>query len=386
MKSSFLTLLFYIGVLFLPSLIHAQGPTLMQEKAEVVKAQVVDISVEEQRTIPGTDVIGTFQTIQAKILEGTQTGKVISFTDDYLKLEKGEVFYLNHTTEGQSGIEMYGEMDVYRMPTILLFTAIFVILVLLIGGLQGLRGLASLIGSLLLIAFVLLPGIIHGYSPVLVSIAVSSIIIVLGSYITHGFNKTTSSAVLGMIVTVLFTAALAFWAVHMGKFTGQGSEESVYLILNSSGHINVLGILLGGIMIGVLGVLYDVSIGQAISVEELHHIAPHIPRRKIYTRAIRVGREHIGALVNTLAIAYVGTSLPLLLLFYQTGASVEQIVNKEVFAAEIIRTLVGSIGLVMAVPITTLLAVLMLVKVKKTEDKEVIKREAEALKHAEHHH
>ncbi|MDB5194513.1 MAG: hypothetical protein JWN50_527 [Parcubacteria group bacterium] len=380
------SLISLVSFLFIsPLFAHAQA-TIIQDKAEVVKAQVVHITKEENRIIPGTDTPGTFQTIQAKILEGTQTGKVVTFTDDYLNLAKGEIFYLNHTTEGQSGIEMYGEMDVYRIPTILLFTFIFVALVLLIGGIQGLRGLLSLIGSLLLITFVLLPGILHGYPPVLVSIAVSSVIIVLGSYITHGFNKTTSSAVLGMIITVLFTAGLAFWAVHMGKFTGQGSDEAVYLILNSRGHIDVIGILLGGIMIGVLGVLYDVSIGQAISVEELHHIAPHIPRSKIYTRAIRIGREHIGALVNTLAIAYVGASLPLLLLFYQTDSSISQVMSREVFASEIIRTLVGSIGLVMAVPITTFLAVIMLVKVQKTNDTEVIHKEAEALKHAEHHH
>ena len=106
----------------------------------------------------------------------------------------------------------------------------------------------------------------------------------------------------------------------------------------------------------------------------------------IYTRAIRIGREHIGALVNTLAIAYVGASLPLLLLFYQTSASISQSISKEVIASEIVRTLVGSIGLVMAVPITTLLAVIILMKVPKTSDKETIEKEAEALKHFEHHH
>jgi len=140
-------------------------------------------------------------------------------------------------------------------------------------------------------------------------------------------------------------------------------------------------------MIGLLGVLYDVAIGQAISVEELHHIAPHIPRRNIYLRSLRIGREHIGALVNTLAIAYVGASLPLLLLFSQSSGSFLELANREVFATEILRTLIGSIGLVLAVPITTLLAVWILIK-KPREDvsTEKLEKEKHALEHFEHHH
>lgn len=378
--------LFAIMFFVLPIISHAQDGDMVPDQTEIVKARVVSITSEVKEVIPGTDTTGTYQTIEAQILEGLEKGKTISFTDDYLKLSAGDVFYLNHTIDAGTGRETYAEMDIYRLPTLILFAFIFVVLVLLIGGVQGLRGLLSLIGGFILILFVLLPAILHGYSPILVSIAVSSVIIVLGSYITHGFNRTTSSAVLGMILTVLATGALAYWAVHMGKFTGYGSEESVYITMNSRGSINLIGLLLGGIMIGVLGVLYDVAIGQAISVEELHHIAPHIPRKRIYSRALRIGREHIGALVNTLAIAYVGASLPLLLLFYQTSTSPIQIINKEIVSAEIIRILVGSIGLVLAVPITTFLAVLILVKVKTADDPSVLEKESETVDHFEHHH
>ena len=157
-----------------------------------------------------------------------------------------------------------------------------------------------------------------------------------------------------MIITVIITGLLAFAAVHFGKLTGFDSESAIYLNLNSRGQIDIVGILLGGIMIGLLGVLYDVAIGQAISVEELHRIAPHVERRKIFTRALRIGREHIGALVNTLAIAYVGASLSLLLLFTQSSMEFSVPINKEIFATENIRILIGSFGLVLAVPITTM--------------------------------
>ncbi|HVS79751.1 MAG TPA: YibE/F family protein [Candidatus Paceibacterota bacterium] len=363
-----------------------ESGTVVPDTVEVVKARVIDIQKEEEQVIPGTDTPGLFQTIEAEILEGSQKGKIVTFTDDYLHLQKGDIFYLNHTVQTMDGIETYAEMDAYRMPTIYLFGGMFVLLVLLIGGMQGLRGLASLTGSLLLIFFVLIPGIIGGLSPVLVSVVVSAVIIIVGSYITHGFNKTTSSAVVGMIITVLFTGALAYWAVHMGRLTGYGTDESVYVTLNSRGKIDILGVLLGGMMIGFLGILYDVAIGQAISVEELHHIAPHVEKKRIYSRALRIGREHIGALVNTLAIAYVGASLPLLIVYAQSSTPISQIANREVFATEIIRTFVGSIGLVLAVPITTFLAVMILVKRRGAADKEIIHEEREALKHYEHHH
>jgi uncharacterized membrane protein len=305
-----------------------------------------------------------------------------------LSLTKGEVFYLTHTTNGLDGRDMYAVSEPYRLGAVLFFVILFIILVLIFGGLQGIRGLVSLGGSLILILYVLLPGILNGYSPILMSLGVSALIIIVGSYITHGFNKTTTSAVIGMIVTVLFTGVLAYVAVHTTRLSGFSNEEAVYLNFDTRGSIDFVGLLLGGILIGLLGVLYDVSIGQAISVEELHHIAPHLPRKTIFKRAIRIGREHIGALVNTLAIAYVGVSLPLLLLYLKSSdLSIGLAINREIFATEIIRTMIGSTGLVLAVPITTFIAVWMLMKMNNVEvPPEKLEKEQEALEHFEHHH
>jgi uncharacterized membrane protein len=191
-----------------------------------------------------------------------------------------------------------------------------------------------------------------------------------------------------MIFTVIVTGIMAYFAVHVSRLTGVTGDEAIYLNFNTRGGIDLVGVLMGGIMIGLLGVLYDVSIGQAISVEELHKIAPHIGRWEIYKRAIRIGREHIGALVNTLAIAYVGASLPLLLLFYSSSdSSFLLMVNREVFATEIIRILIGSIGLVLAVPITTILAVYMLIKKnRKNFSDEVLQKEEVNLEHFQHTH
>ncbi len=356
------------------------------DKIEIVKAQVLSTENKGMQNLTGLDVSSPNQTITAQILEGESRGKTVVFDNDYIQLKKGDIFYLNHTTYLDTGQEVFSVEDSYRLPVLYFFILLFILLVIFIGGVQGVRGLLSLIGSFALIIYVLLPAILHGYSPVFVSIVVSSLIVILGSFITHGFNKTTSSAVLGMILTIIATGAMAYFAVYFSKFSGYSSEEAVFLNLNARGHIDIIGVLIGGIMIGLLGVLYDVAIGQAISVEELHHIAPHISKKKIFQRSMRIGREHIGALVNTLAIAYVGASLPLLLLFSTPPVNITMTLNREIFAAEIIRILIGSIGLVLAVPITTLLATIMLVKTQKLEDVSVLKKENEAIAHYEHHH
>ncbi len=380
-----------LGMLFalcLVSPVLVQAQELIQDKVDIIRAKVLEIVKEEVKNVPGTDIRSQNQTIKVEILEGNEKGKQLTVDNDYLNLDVGEVFYLRHQYGGMDGTNYYSVDEPYRLPHVLILVALFIIAIFVFGGIQGVRGLVSLVGSFLLIMYVLLPGILHGYSPLLVTIGVSSLIIIVGSYITHGFNKTTSSAVLGMVITVIITGLLAVWAVHFTRLSGFGSEEVTYLNLNTRGTLDVIGLLLGGIMIGLLGVLYDVAIGQAISVEELIRIAPHVPKKTIYQRAIRIGREHIGALVNTLAIAYVGASLPLLLLFVQTStSSLANIANREIFATEIVRTMIGSIGLILAVPITTFVAVWLLMSTKKNNvSQEKLQQEQEALEHAGHHH
>lgn len=379
------------SIFLLPGFLVAQTGELIPDKVETMKARVLEIIKQETKNVPGTDVASHFQTIQVKILDGSEAGKAVTIENDYLNLKKGDVFYLIHTTNSVDGKDYYSVSEPYRLPVVLFLLVLFVILVFVFGGIQGVRGLVSLIGSLVLILYVLLPGILHGFSPVLMSLAVSALIIIVGSYVTHGFNKTTSSAVVGMIVTILFTGLLAYIAVYAGRLTGFSDDEAVYLNFDTRGSIDFVGLLLGGMLIGLLGVLYDVAIGQAISVEELNRIAPHISRKTIYTRAVRIGREHIGALVNTLAIAYVGVSLPLLLLYVNSvDAPIGLTLNREIFATEIIRTMVGSIGLVIAVPITTFISVLILMRNKDNKKPNItaeeIEREKHALEHFEHHH
>ena len=358
-------LLLVVAVFYSSGLDIVQAQELVPDVTETVKARVVQILGEEEREIPGTTVTSSVQTIHVEILEGSEEGKMVTVENDFLNLREGEVFYLIHTTNAVDGSEYYSVSEPYRLPTLGVLTALFIGVVVFFGGRQGMRGLLSLTMSLLFIVFLLLPAVLKGYSPIWVSIGVSSLIIGIGSYVTHGFSKMTTTAVIGMVGTIVLTGILAQVAIALTRLSGFASDESVYLHLNVAGSIDMSGLLLGGILIGTLGVLYDAAIGQAVAVEELTAANTALSRGTIYMRALRMGREHIGALVNTLAIAYVGVSLPLLLLFYGFGSeSILVTLNREIFAGEIVRTLVGSIGIILAVPITTAVAVRMLVRGK----------------------
>ena len=347
-----------------PFVTHAQE--LVPDTISVGKARVLEMTNQHDTVIPGTDTPATVQTLKIEVLEGPDKGQTPTFENNFTQLKEGDIFYVRHISNPLDATDHWTVSDAYRLDLLIWLGILFLMLLFVFGGVQGIRGLLSLAGSLILIFYILLPGILSGYSPILVSIGVASLIIIAGSYVTHGFTKTTSAAVIGMLITVSITGALAYTVVHMGHFSGYGSEESIYLNFNTQGGIDMLGLLFGGIMIGLLGVLYDIAISQAIAVEEIFLAGTHMSRVDIYKRAIRIGREHIGALVNTLAIAYVGVALPLLLLLTQTysgSASLSSVLNSELFATEIVRILVGSIGLILAVPITTFVAVWMLSKV-----------------------
>ncbi|MDQ3076327.1 MAG: YibE/F family protein [bacterium] len=343
---------------FYPTFLGAQE--LVEDKVEVVKAQVVEVLSQKKQTIPGVSIESTSQTITVKILEGEKTGESVTIENDYIMLEPGDRFFLYHSVDAIDGRETYSVRDIDRRPVIFFFIALFVAVVLLFSGKQGVRSLIGLAGSFFVILYVLIPGLLAGYPPILTSIIVATVILFLAIYFTHGFNRVSTVAFTGTVLAVILTGTLAYIGVSLARFTGFATEEAFYLNLNTRGTLDFTGLLLGGIMIGVLGVLDDIAVTQAAVVRELYSSAAHLSRKEVYRKALSVGKEHVGALVNTLALAYTGASLPLLLLFSSANTSMSNVINQEVFATEIIRTVVGSIGLILTVPITTLLAVYLL--------------------------
>lgn len=352
------SLIFPAPILAQEATTTTDGYPLVQEQ-RLMKARVLEASASREKRVEGTDIVTDTQTLKIEVLEGADAGKIVTFENDFTQLANGDVFYVRHIVGGFD-LETWSVSDPYRLNILIGIGIIFLILVCLFGGWQGVRGLAALAGSLVLIFYLLLPGIHSGGSPILVSLGVASLTILVGSYVTHGFTRTTSAAVLGMLATIIVTGIATYLAIDLAQLSGFTSEHNAYLNFASGGSIDMIGLLFGAIMIGLLGVLYDSAIGQAVAVEELYTAGKDYSRTQVYRRALRIGREHIGALVNTLAIAYVGASLPLLLLLKDATASPLYILNGEIFATEIIRILMSSIGIVLAVPLTTLIAVAML--------------------------
>ncbi len=350
-------LIIFVALGLEPNTVSAQE--LFNEHQGLYRGRVVEILDQENREIPGTDAEHLVQTIRAEILTGPQAGRIVTMENDYLELKTNDRFYLNLNVY-MDGSEIYTVNNIDRLDALVWLAVMFILAVIVFGGWQGARSLLALGGSFLVIFYVLIPGLLQDWDPLLTSLAVASGILFAAIFFTHGFNRESAVAYTGTMIAVLLSGLLALLAVRGSRLSGLASDESVYLNLNTGGTLDFTGLLLGAIIIGVLGILDDIAVTQAAVVAELFDSNKEMTRREAYRRALRVGREHVGALVNTLVLAYTGASLPILLYFYQSSASPGATLNSELFATEIVRSIIGSIGLILTVPIVTLLAVIYL--------------------------
>jgi len=233
----------------------------------------------------------------------------------------------------------------------------FVGLGIIFGRKHGLSALLGLGVSLAILAYFIVPQIIQGRDPLLVSLVGSYSIAFLSIVVAHGIKKRTLVALVSTFITLGAAAGFAILFVSAARLFGTGTEEAVLLQLGPLEDINIQGLLLGGILIGTLGVLDDITTAQAAAIDELKKANPSLDFRALYRHGIDIGREHIAALINTLVLAYAAVSLPMFLLFslYRTQP-IWVVLSSDRVAEEIIRTLVGSSALILAVPITTVLA------------------------------
>lgn len=251
----------------------------------------------------------------------------------------------------------YSVADVNRRFPMALLAGIFAVAVVVVGRLRGVMALVALAISFLILNFFILPAILQGSNPLLVAVIGSSAIMLIALYLCHGLSARTSVAVLGTLISLVLIGVLGSLFIGWAALGGN-TDDNTGLIHGLYPSIDMSGLLLAGIIIGSLGVLDDVTVTQTSAVWELHEANPTIGWRGLYRAGIRIGRDHIASVVNTLVLAYAGAALPLLLLFSIAQSSVGTVANSELVAEEIVRTLVGSIGLVASVPVTTLLAAL----------------------------
>jgi uncharacterized membrane protein len=280
-------------------------------------------------------------------------------------LQVGETVLLEHPPEDVPGAP-YGFYDRIRAPSLFTLALIFSVLVVLLG---RLRGFASLIGLAMSIAILLtfvIPAILEGTSPVLVASVGAGAIGFIVLYLAHGFSGLTSVAVLGTLSGVAITLVLSLIWTPVAKLTGLASESAI-VVQAVGADIDLAGLLLAGIVIGALGAIDDVAVTQASTVWELRSADPELSSTRLFRAGMRVGRDHVGSIVNTLALAYAGASLPLLILFQLSEQPLGQLVGSEIVATEIVRTLIGSIGLVAAMPVTTWLAAFVVAREAPTQ-------------------
>lgn len=258
-------------------------------------------------------------------------------------------------TTDTSGATSYYYSDYERRPVLGVLAAAFAILVVLVARWRGLGAIAGLLLTWAVLTQFMLPSILEGNSPVMVALAGSAAVVFLALYVAHGFRSSTTTAVIGTLVSLGITGVLAKVSVDASRLSGFSSEEATF-VQTYAGTIDLQGLVLGGIILGALGVLNDVTVTQSSAVREIAAAQPGLSRVQLYKSGMAVGRDHIASTVYTLVLAYTGAALPLLILFTLANRSFGDVVGTELVAEEVIRTLVGAIGLILCVPITTGLA------------------------------
>jgi uncharacterized membrane protein len=258
---------------------------------------------------------------------------------------------------GAPGGTLYSLADFERRPPMLWLAIAFGVLVVLLGRLRGALSVLGLGVSIAVVLAFILPAILGGRPPLAVAIVGASAIMLATILLAHGLNAKSLAALLGTTASLLLTAALAVAFTGLTHLTGFATEEAVLLQTSEAG-VSLTGLLIAGMVIAALGVLDDLTISQASTVMALHAARPEQRFSELYRRGLAVGRDHVTATVNTLVLAYVGASLPVLLVLTLGEVGTLEAVNFEIVAKEIVATLVGSIGLIAAVPVTTALAAL----------------------------
>lgn len=353
--------------------LYAVPPIILPE---YLQGAVVDVL--SQQTIPGDTPMFT-QKVKV-ILENGDTVEITMGSEfaplraSQLLKAKTKVIVAKETTP--EGV-FYSVSDVYRLPVVYFVVGLFVIAVISIARWQGLFAVVGMAMSLAVLLQFTVPKILSGSNPFSIALISCVVISFLTLYVAHGWSVKTHIA-LGSILSILgIIAVLSYLAVKAAHLVGLGSEEAFFLQYGDTAVIDLQGLLLGGILLGALGVLDDIAVSQAAIVFQLADANDKLGFKQLFVRAMNVGRDHIASLVNTLFLAYVGANTALFILFYineQTPFWVA--LNSEQIVEEIIRTMVGSLGLVLAVPLTSAIAAVVVVKYRKQLAEEL---------HAGHH-
>jgi len=335
------------------------------DKPKTAEAQVLKV-LDQKETLRENGSKSIQQNLELGILTGPLKGQTKIYTGiSGIDVVSSNVYQVNDKVlvsynRDETGEYVFYVTDYVRTNSLLWLTIFFVAVVLLIGGKKGLLALVSLIISFFMIIKILVPLVFAGYDPLLVGIGISFLILFALIYLTEGWNKKSHISVLSIAISLAVTASLALLFGYLSRLSGSSNEEVVFLIDAIKIPINFHNLLLAAIIIGTLGVLDDVVVGQVEAVEQIRTANANLKDRQVFKMSMNIGRAHLGAIINTLFLAYVSAALPLILLFsihQEPFLTATQVINNEDIATEIVRTLVGVISLCLSAPIATFLAV-----------------------------
>lgn len=363
-----------IAIFVLLAAIAGQGPPggppsdLAPGESEMLRARVVEVL--EEGTIAQGEFEQPYQLLRLRLEEGELEGQEVDVEHGHVGLtNEARTFragdrVMVERTRTLEGDDVLFITDYVRTGPLLWLTLLFVAATLALSGWQGLRSLAGMaISVLVLVAFVV-PQILAGHNPLLIAIAGAVVMMGASLYLVYGWQPKTHVAVAGLLLSLLVTALLATWFVDWARLAGYGAEEAGFLQV-AGVQLDTQGLLLAGILIGTLGALDDIAVGQSSAIFELRRANPALGWRALFRHGMVIGRDHIAAMVNTLLLAYAGAALPLLLMFSVFSEPLGTTINRAIIAEEIVRTLVGSLGLLAGVPLTSLIAALVAQRKKK---------------------
>ncbi len=330
--------------------------------SEYERGRVVAIIDDQRDDLGDTSQLERIvQTLTIEFTTGATKGEttevVYEVADLRQTLSVGDRVVLAHGDHVAAIGTDYVVIDMYRLPAIAIFALLFVMIAIIFGRWRGLTALVGLAFSLFVLLYFLAPQILSGANPATVAIIAASLIAVVSIFLAHGFNKRTTLAVIATLIVLFLAFGIAAAAIHVFRLFGNGSEAIFLLQATSLGAFNLQGVLLAGVIIGTLGILDDVTTAQSAAVEELYLANPAVSVRQLYDKAMSIGREHIASLINTVILVYAGAFFPLfLVIVLNFKQPLWVVLNSEFISEEIVRALVGSTALVLAVPISSFLA------------------------------
>jgi len=339
-------------------------------KQDFYTATVLNI---EQKTDPSTGQQGKVKTVTLKITSGDKKGEEIKSSwlpasaedEKIFSLKQNDMVIVQHTK--MDNMESWSIMDKQRIGVFWWLLAFLVIILIAISRWYGLKSLVTLFLTALVVLYFLVPQIVKGTDPLMITIIAVGFFIIPSLLLSHGFNKKTYIAIAGILFSAIIVGIMAKLTINWAQLTGISTEETFYINLGDV-KINLLNLLLAGIILGTVGVMDDIALTQSSVALELKKANPDLSWREIFKKAMKVGNDHISSVINTLFLAYVGASLPLILLLTQQKIPFMIAMQREFVATEIIRILIGTIGLVLTVPLTTIIAALIFTKTRIRPD------------------